>query len=166
MWREVPMDIGEAWARRGWGLLLVVSVLLILNGVVWFFIGPRLSWFQDATGVPLSTFRGQYPIVADHLASSARQVAIWNTAFGALALAGGLEGFRRASRSAWITCWIVVAALAVLAVNYLVAGENVAVLGMFFGGALLCAIGLLVARAARTGTHVPTHTETRLTSSR
>lgn len=136
--------------KVGWTLLILVSGLLLLNGVVWFFIGPRIMWFQDATGVPLSTFRGQYPVVADHLAASARQVAIWSTAFATLAVVIGVEGFRHGSRWAWLGGWVVVAFLALLAVNYLVAGENVAVLGMFFGGALLGAVGLVMARGPAT----------------
>lgn len=143
--------MGETRARNvGWALLIIVSGLLILDGVVWFFIGPKIMWFQDVTGVPLSTFRSQYPLVADHMASSARQVAIWMTAFGVLALTIGVEGFRHSSRWAWIAGWIVAAFMAVLAVNYAYAGENAPVLGIFFGGALLSAVGLLLARRTET----------------
>lgn len=143
----------ESRVRRvGWGLVILVSGLLILDGIVWFFVGPRIMWFQDVTGVPLSTFRDQYPIVADHMAASARQVAIWMTAFGTLAGAVGVVGFRRGSRWAWLLSWIVVAFLATLAVNYAFAGEDAAVLGIFSGGALLCAAGLVLARHPATET--------------
>lgn len=130
----------------GWALLILVGGALALDGLVWFFIGPRITWFQDVTGVPLSTFRDQYPLVADHLAAGARQVAIWMTAFGTLAIAIATVGLRHGSRWAWFLGWIVMVFLAVLAVNYVFAGENVAVLGIFFGGALLSGAGLLAAR--------------------
>lgn len=140
------MNSHTARGRVGWVLLIIVSGLLVVDGIVWFFIGPGITWFQDVTGVPLSTFQDQYPLVADHMAASARQVAIWMIAFGVLALAIGVEGFRHSSRPAWMLGWIVAGFLAILAVNYAFAGENAPVLGIFFGGALLSAVGLLLTR--------------------
>lgn len=71
--------------KVGWGILLGLNSLLILNGIFWFFAGPNNT--------------------------SARLVAVWFMAFGLLALMVALEGFRSGSRWAWYASWIVVAAL-------------------------------------------------------
>jgi hypothetical protein len=103
-------------AKLGWGILLVISALLLLNGVTWFFIGPRLSWIEEL-GI-LDEFRQTYPAIADNYATNARQVAIWYLAFGLLALLVTLEGFRHRSRWAWYATWVLVAVLAAIGLLY------------------------------------------------
>lgn len=128
-------------AKWGWGLLLLLSALLALNGVGWFLTGPSISLasIEQDTGMSVSEFRQAYPTVADSIAVNARQVAIWFMSFGILALLVALEGFRRGSRWAWYAAWVLVAAPAAVGLNELVEG------GAAFGLAALGlgAIGLL-----------------------
>lgn len=124
--------------KWGWGILLVVSVLLILNGVTWFFTGPRLSWIEEL-GI-LEEFRQAYPAIAANYATNTRQVAIWFTSFGLLALLVAWEGFRNGSRWAWYAMWVLVAALVALGVLYLT-GFGIVLLGL----AVLAVVGQLLA---------------------
>ncbi len=136
--------------RWGWGIVIAIGSLLVLNGVTWFFIGPRITWFEQATGVPLSEFRQEYPVVADSMSANARQVAIWFTAFGVLSALVGVEGFRHGSGWAWIASWVLVAALAALGLSYLAAGEP----GFLsLGGLLMAALAAVGLLAARSGGH-------------
>jgi hypothetical protein len=139
--RERSKTRTQKW---GWGILFVVSALLALNGVVWFFMGGSLSTFEQDTGVPLSEFRQAYPTVADGIARQARQVAIWYGAFGLLALAVALEGFRHSSRWAWNATWVLVGAPAAAGVNVLAGGELGLGLGML-GVAAVALVGQLLA---------------------
>lgn len=82
-------------AKWGWGILLVVSALLVLNGAVLFFIereGQTL-WIVLAS-------------------------------FGLLALVAALGGFRHGSRWAWNAMWVLVGMLAVVGVRALVGGQS------------------------------------------
>lgn len=78
-------------AKWGWGILILLSALLVLNGAGWFFVGPSLAFFEMDTGVSLEEFRQAYPTVTRNMATNARQVAIWFLGFGALALLVALE---------------------------------------------------------------------------
>ena len=126
-------------AKWGWGILLVLSTLLILNGVTWFFTGPRLSWIEEL-GI-LEEFRQAYPVIAENYATNARQVALWYMSFGLLALLVALEGFRNGSRWAWYATWVLVAALAAVGVLYLT-GFGVVMLGL----AVIALVAQLLAR--------------------
>ncbi len=142
---SIPRQNGQSRTSKwGWGILLVVSALLALNGVIWFFMGGSLSTFEQDTGIPLSEFRQAYPTVADGIAQQARQIAIWFVAFGLLALGVALEGFRHRSRWAWNLTWILVAAPAAVGVNAL-AGGDVFGIGML-GVAAVALVGQLLAR--------------------
>lgn len=99
-------------AKLGWGILLVISVLLALNGVFWFFFGPQ------QVGVSLEEFGQVNPNMARQMATNARQVAIWYLAFGLLALLITLEGLRHRSRWAWYATWVLVAVLAAIGMLY------------------------------------------------
>jgi len=135
-------------SKWGWSILLVISALLVLNGIVWLFVGPNmsLSYTEEISGTPPTDFRQAYPAIADHMGRNARQVAIWITAFGLLALNAAVEGFRNGSRWAWNAMWVFVAAPAAIGVNYSAAGElgfdNV---GMF-AVAAVALVGQLLAR--------------------
>ncbi len=129
--------------KWGWGILLVVSTLVALNGVIWYFMGGSLSTFEQDTGVPLNEFRQAYPTVADQMAQQARQVAIWFGAFGLLALAVALEGFRHRSRWAWKATWVLVATPAASGVLMLVKGDPIGLFYLVFAAVAL--VGQLLA---------------------
>jgi len=134
-------------AKWGWGILIAISALLILNGAGWFFMGPSLAFFELDTGVSLAEFRQAYPTVARNMATNARQVAIWFLAFGALALLVALEGYRHNSRWAWTAAWVLVAAPAAVGINVLAGGE-----GAFgFGILAVAAVALVGQLLARQG---------------
>jgi len=132
-------------AKWGWGILIAISALLILNGAGWFFMGPSLAFFELDTGVSLEAFRAAYPTVARNIATNARQVAIWFLAFGALALLVALEGYRHNSRWAWNAAWVLVAAPAAVGINVLAGGEGAFGFGILAVAAVALA-GQLLAR--------------------
>lgn len=138
--------------KVGWVILLVVSALMLLNGVVWFFVGPRmmLSYTAQIAGVPLEEFERLYPAVVEHLPKNTRQVAIWYAAFGSMALMVALEGLRRGSRWAWYASWAVVAAPMAIGLVYYAPGDPPAFdnVGLFTFGAVALA-GQLLARPRR-----------------
>lgn len=101
-------------ARIGWGFLVVICVLLVFNGILWFFVGPGI----DRGGVSMEEFSQTYPELASTMANNARQVAFWYMAFGSLALLVALEGFRHGSRWAWYSMWIMVVLLAAIGILY------------------------------------------------
>jgi hypothetical protein len=124
-------------ARWGWVILLVVSALLALNGLLFFFLGPQAveNTIEGLGQVPAEVVR--------LMAMNRQQVAIWYMAFGLLALLVAFEGFRHASRWAWNALWIMVAAMAAVGVLY-VRGFGAYLLG-------LSAIALLALILARRG---------------
>jgi hypothetical protein len=121
----------------GWGILLVVSALLLFNGIAWFFLGPE----AERADLSALEFSQLYPEIADQMGKNAQQVAVWYVAFGSLALLVALEGFRNGSRWAWYALWVMIAALVAVGVLYV---------GGFGLGALVLAvvalIGMLLAR--------------------
>ena len=98
--------------KLGWGILLVSSVLLLFNGVMWFFFGP-----QQVVG-SLEEFGQVNPEIGRQMAQNARQVAIWYLAFGSLALFVTLDGLRHNRRWAWYGTWVLVAAMASVGLLY------------------------------------------------
>lgn len=111
--------------KIGWGILVVISALFVLNGVSWFFAGPgeNISYLESSRGVPMEEFIKSYPAVEQHLARNARQLAVWMAAFGLLALVVALEGYRHETRWAWYATWILVAAPIAVGLVYLPGGE-------------------------------------------
>jgi hypothetical protein len=99
-------------AKWGWVILLVISALLALNGVLWFFLGPQ------QVVASLEEFPQAYPSIAPQMATNARQVAIWFMSFGLLALLVALKGYRHGSRWAWYATWNLVALLTAIGVLY------------------------------------------------
>jgi hypothetical protein len=126
-------------ARWGWGILLTVSALLVLNGILWFFIGPQRE------GAEIEGFRQAFPALAQQMATNARQVAIWFMSFGLLALLVALEGFRHGSRWAWNATWVVVAVLTAIGILYR-GGFGVILLGLV----PIVLVGQLLARRGLT----------------
>jgi hypothetical protein len=106
-------------AKWGWGILLVISALLALDGAIWYFIGPNII--------------------------HARLVAVLLLALGMLALLVALEGYRNGSPWAWYSSWILVVAL--LAVGGIEVGEGEYLFGfLMLGLAVVAFAGQLLAR--------------------
>lgn len=135
-------------SKWGWGILLVISAMQVLNGVAWLFVGPSVSlaYMEEISGTPPTDFRQAYPAVADHVGDGARQVAIWIMAFGLLALIVALEGSRHGTRRAWNAMWVWVGAPTAIGINYLF-GEELGFdnVGMF-AIAAVALVGQLLAR--------------------
>ena len=143
-----PNDLPRA-AKWGWGILLVVSALMALNGVTWFFMGPgiSISYLEEGRDVPMEEFIQAYPAVEEHMTRNTRQVAVWYGAFGSMALIVSLEGFRRGTRWAWNATWLVVAAPIAIGLVYYTPGSELSFdnVGLFsFGG--LSLVGQLLTR--------------------
>jgi hypothetical protein len=132
-------------AKWGWGILLAISALLVLNGASWFFMGGSLSTFEQDTGVSLAEFRQAYPTVANSIAVNARQMAIWFMAIGLLALTIAWQGFKYRSRWAWNTTWTLVGAPAAVGANMLAGGE-LTYGSMVVGLAVAALVGQVLAR--------------------
>ena len=127
----------------GWGVLLVLSALLVLNGAVALFLVEDLV--EQDYGVPLVELQGAYPSVAEGAVRRMQATAIWWMAFGAMALGVAIAGLRNASRWAWLVSWLLPVALAVLGLHALAGGETAFGVGLV-AGAGVGVVGLLVAR--------------------
>jgi hypothetical protein len=136
-------------AKWGWGIQLVISALLVLNGVSWFFIGPNNSSSYQAQelGISAAEYHQNYPNAASGVERNARQVAIWFVAYGSMALLVFLQGYRYGLRWAWIAGWIQVAVLVAIGILYL-AGIGIVLLP-------LAVIGLVGQILIRTGRREP-----------
>lgn len=135
--------------KAGWVILLVISAMLILNGLVWFFSGPgvNVSYTAEVAGIPTEEFTGLYPEVEKHLARNARQMAVWFAAFGSMALIVTREGFRHGTRWAWHATWAVPAALIAIGLVYTVGVGELAFDNVGFGSiGVVALIGQLLAR--------------------
>ena len=132
-------------AKWGWGILLVLSALMVVNAVSLFFIEGSLSSFEQDTGVPLGEFRQAYPTVANHIAREGRNISIVLAGLGLLALLVALEGFRHGSRWAWNGTWVLVGVLAGLGVHALIGGNPfIGLISLFMTA--LALVGQLLAR--------------------
>lgn len=136
--------------KLGWGILILISVLMALNGVAWFFVGPARTpaYMANVAGMPEAEFRETFPALVDGLARNRRQVGVWYTAFGSMATLVAFRGFRHGPRWAWTTSWLVPAAPAAIGIVYMPGGRldiESAVLLAFGGLALL---GQVLARPA------------------
>lgn len=134
-------------ARWGWGLQLVISALLVLNGLSWFFIGPNSSSSYQAQelGITAAEYHQNFPNAASGVERNARQVAIWFVAYGLMALLVFLQGYRYGLRWAWTAGWIQVAVLVAVGVLYL-AGIGIILLPL----AVIGLVGQILIRTGRT----------------
>lgn len=131
-------------SRWGWGLLLVISAFLVLNGAGWFFVGPSLATFEQDTGIALDAFRAAYPAAAELQALQARNTAILLMGLGLLALAAVLAGRRGEAEWARRSGWAFVATLLGVGLSELAAG---AVFGLvYLGLGLIALVGQVLAR--------------------
>jgi hypothetical protein len=132
-------------AKWGWGILLVVSALVVLNGLGWFFMGPSLATFEQDTGVPLADFKGAYPTVAGLVSLQARNTSILLAGLGLLGLAAALAGQRGGGWPRW-SGWAFVATLLGVGLSELAAG---ALFGLAY--LVLGVVALAGKLLARTG---------------
>ena len=116
-------------SKWGWGILLLVSTFVVLNGIGWFFVGPSLSTFEQDTGVPVAEFQEAYPTAAELISLQARNTAILLAGFGLLALAVTLAGRRGGADSPSWAGWVFVATLLGIGLSELVTG---AIFGLFY----------------------------------
>lgn len=135
-------------AKWGWGILLVMSGLLILAGVGWLFGLPQMALdnIAEYTGLAPSVFMQGEPSAFDVIAVIARGYGAGYTALGIMALLVALEGYRNGTRWAWITMWVLVLAYVAIAGIFLMAGESYALSLSILGIGLVALIGLLLAR--------------------
>lgn len=106
--------------KVGWGILLIVSVLLVMDGAFWFFAGPNII--------------------------HARLVAVWYVSFGMLALLVALEGYRNGTRWAWYASWVLAVALAAIGLVEVTLEPNAFFGLILLGFSGITIVGLLLAR--------------------
>ena len=95
-------------AKWGWGILFVVSALLVLNGA--------FLLFYEQEG---------------------QSLFILLAGFGLLSLVVSLGGYRHGSRWSWNALWVLVGMLAVIGVPALVAGQDFALWYLFLAAVAL-----------------------------
>lgn len=143
-----PTSVQGRTQKIGRWILILVSALMVLNGIGWFFAGPArtLSYTAEIAGMSEEAFSERYPQLVEGLAKNRRQVAVWYAAFGSMALIVSLSGFGDGSRWAWTATWLVPAAPIAIGIVYMPGGRldaESAVLLAVGGFALL---GQLLAR--------------------
>jgi hypothetical protein len=134
--------------KIGWGILLVISVLLVYYGLYWFGSGPEimLANVAERTSLTLDDFREGSPSAYDVIALVSRQFAIGNAALGLLTLILAWNGFRHGTRLAWWAMWVLVATNIANAVTLVLAGGVNVVALTFLGLGGVTLVGQLLAR--------------------
>ena len=135
-------------AKWGWGILLVVSALLVLNGVALYFISASPTTFEQDTGVSMAAVRQAFPTVADHVVREGQIISVLLASMGLMAVVVALEGYRVGNRWAWMAMWILVGMLAFFAFGFLVSADRPDIGGFYL---LLVAVTLVGQLLARTG---------------
>ncbi len=120
---------------------MLVSGLYLLNGIGWLFAGPGavVDDLAEGLGTTADALEGSFPDVFVAQGREARWVAIYLTSIGAMSLIAALSGYRKGARWAWYITWVLVATLAAVAANGLLAGDEVE-----FGFFVIGILGLLV----------------------
>ncbi|MBI4329482.1 MAG: hypothetical protein HY685_06425 [Chloroflexi bacterium] len=132
--------------KWGWGILISVSAILVLNGVGLYFLSASPTTFEQDTGVPMAEVRQAYPTVADQVVREGQNVSILLTSLGLLALAVAVEGFRHGSRWAWNSTWVLVAWLVVGGTQMLLINGRLDLGGFYLAFAAVALLGQLLAR--------------------
>lgn len=135
-------------SKWGWGILLAISALLALNGVMLYFFSASPDVFEQDTGVPMSEVRQSFPTVVDQVVREGQTISILLTAIGVATLMVAWEGFRRRTRWAWNTLWVLFAMVLVVGVRALLNGQGFGYWYLFMAAALL--VGQLLARGELT----------------
>ena len=132
-------------SKWGWGILLVISALLVLNGVAVFFISARPSTFEGDTGVPMSEVREMFPTVVDEVVGAGQNLSILLAGIGLITVMLAWEGFRRRSRWAWNTLWVLFGTLAVAGLKSALLSGRPDIGSLYIGLAAVTLVGLLLA---------------------
>ena len=132
-------------AKWGWGILLVVSALLVLNGVSLFFVSASPSTFERDTGVPMSEVRQAFPTVVDEVVVVGQSISILLAAMGLISLMVAWEGFRHQSRWAWNTLWVLFGMLLVAGLKSVLSEGRVDIGGIYLALASVTLVGQLLA---------------------
>ena len=111
-------------SKWGWGILLVISALLVLNGVALFFASARPSTVAQAE----------------------QSTSILLTGIGLISLMVAWEGFRNQTRWAWNTLWILATTLLVVGLKSVLLDGQSDIGGIYVVLAASTLVGLLLAR--------------------
>lgn len=135
-------------ARWGWGILLVMSTLLILAGTGWYFSLPEMALenISERTNLGPDGFMLGKPSAFDIITLIARGYGAGYAVLGLMALLVALDGFRNGRRWTWMAMWVLVLAYAAIAVIFLLAGETYALSLGVLSLAVITVVGQLLAR--------------------
>jgi len=135
-------------AKWGWGILLGMSVLLILQGIFWYIGLPAMALENIAEygNLEPGVLTQGKPSAFDIITLIARGYGSGHAALGLMALLVVLEGFRHGTRWAWMTMWVLVLTYAAIAGIFLLAGETYALSLGVLVLAVIALVGLLLAR--------------------
>ena len=133
-------------SKWGWGILLAISVLLVLNGVSLFFISASPDTFEQDTGVPMSEVSQAFPTVVDEVVGAGQNLSILLAGIGLISLMVAWEGFRRQTRWAWNTLWVLAATLLVAGLKSVLLDGRLDIGGLYLVLAVVTLVGQLLAR--------------------
>ncbi len=128
-------------ARWGWGLLLVLSLLLVLNGIALYFISASPSTFEQDTGVAYEEVRDAFPTVAEQVIQEGRTLSVLLAVIGLMAAVASWAGFRSGSRWAWAITGILLAMLVFFVLRFMVFGGRADIGGFYLVLALIALVG-------------------------
>jgi hypothetical protein len=132
-------------AKWGWGILLIMSALLILAGIGWYFGLPEMALenIAERTSLEPDGFMVGKPSAFDVITLIARGYGAGYTSLGLMALLVALEGYRNGTRWAWMAMWVLVAAYTALGATF---GVNHPVGLGILAFAVVALAGILLAR--------------------
>jgi hypothetical protein len=135
-------------AKVGWGILLVMSALLMLAGINWFMTLPELALdnIAERTSLEPAGFMIGEPSAFDIVTMIAQGYGAGYAALGLIALLVSLGGYRNGTRWAWVAIWVLVLAYAALAGTFLLAGETYVLSLGILAFAMVALVGILLAR--------------------
>jgi hypothetical protein len=136
-------------AKVGWGILLVMSTLLLLAGINWFITLPELALenIAERTSLEPAGFMMGEPSAFDVITLIARGYGAGYAALGLLALLVALEGYRNGTRWAWMAVWVLVAAYTALGAVFTWAAGGVNPMGLgILAFAVVALVGQMLAR--------------------
>jgi hypothetical protein len=140
-------------AKWGWGILFIMSALLILAGIGWYFGLPEMALenIAERTSLEPDGFMVGKPSAFDIITLIARGYGAGYAVLGLMALLVALEGYRNGTRWAWMAMWVLVLAYATIAGIFLLAGETYALSLGVLAFVLITVVGLLLARKGLSG---------------
>lgn len=136
-------------ARWGWALLLVVSALVVLNGVALFFISSSPATFEQDTGVAYQEVAAEFPTVAEQVQREGQTIATLLAAIGLMAAAASWSGFRNGGRWAWTVTGILLLLLTYFVLRFLLVDGRADIGGLYLVLGFLALVGqVLTSRQA------------------